>query len=59
MYVCTHRLVAVNGQPMKMIDDVTLPAVKAVSLDLSQGITLPATSFGFFVLADAKAAACF
>ena len=44
---------------MTTIDDVTLPAVKAVSLDLSQGITLAPASFGFFVLADAKAAACF
>ena len=41
-----------------MIDDVTLPDIKAVTLDLREGIRLPPLSFGFFVIADAEAQAC-
>ena len=52
------RFVAVNGKVLKMVDSSTLPTVKPVTQQLSKGITLPPLSFGFFVLPNARAAAC-
>ena len=52
------RKAALNGKTLEMIDDHTLPQLVPIQQSASQGIKLPALTFGFFVFADADAAAC-
>ncbi|XP_039635016.1 heparanase-like, partial [Perca fluviatilis] len=52
------RSVQLNGALLKMEDDQTLPDLSASRLPPSDRLQLPAFSLAFFVLTDAKAAAC-
>ncbi|XP_044029524.1 heparanase isoform X2 [Siniperca chuatsi] len=52
------RSVKLNGEVLKMVDDKTLPALKGSRLPPAERLQLPAYSLAFFVLADARAAAC-
>ena len=52
------RQVALNGKTLKVIDDHTLPQLVPVQQSASQGIKLPALTFGFFVFPEANAATC-
>ena len=57
-FMCNFRQVALNGKTLQLVDDHTLPELVPVQQSASQGIKLPALTFGFFVFPDAKAAAC-
>lgn len=50
--------VQLNGQTLKMVDDQTLPALTENPLHPGSSLGLPAFSYGFFVIRNAKAAAC-
>ncbi|XP_069557112.1 heparanase isoform X2 [Brachyistius frenatus] len=52
------RSVKLNGDALKMVDDKTLPALGGLRLPPSEHLQLPAFSLAFFVLVDARAAAC-
>nr|XP_033819728.1 heparanase isoform X2 [Geotrypetes seraphini] len=52
------RTVQLNGRVLKMVDDETLPTITEKSLSPRSFLSLPAFSYGFFVIRDAKAAAC-
>ncbi|XP_037609561.1 heparanase [Sebastes umbrosus] len=52
------RSVKLNGDVLKMVDDQTLPDLKAAPLPPSERLQLPAFSLAFFVFTDAAAAAC-
>ncbi|XP_035524163.1 heparanase [Morone saxatilis] len=52
------RSVKLNGELLKMVDDKTLPDLKGSRLRPAQHLQLPAYSLAFFVLTDARAAAC-
>ncbi|EDO42786.1 predicted protein [Nematostella vectensis] len=53
----TSGNVKLNGEVLEMIDDVTFPNLKPLSIPTGE-ITLPPLTFGFWVVPDAKAAAC-
>ncbi|XP_037385916.1 heparanase isoform X1 [Talpa occidentalis] len=50
--------VQLNGQTLKMVDDQTLPALTEKPLHPGSSLGLPAFSYGFFVIRNAKVAAC-
>eukprot|EP00064_Thunnus_orientalis_P022373 superscaffoldBa00007469_g22567 len=50
--------VKLNGQVLKMVDDKTLPDLKGIRLPAAEHLELPAYSLAFYVLTDARAAAC-
>ncbi|XP_069869257.1 heparanase isoform X1 [Dipodomys merriami] len=52
------RSVQLNGQTLKMVDDQTLPALTEKPLRPGSSLGLPAFSYGFFVIKNAKVAAC-
>ncbi|KAF6371833.1 heparanase [Rhinolophus ferrumequinum] len=52
------KSVQLNGQTLKMVDDQTLPALIENPLRPGSSLGLPAFSYGFFVIRNAKAAAC-
>lgn len=52
------RSVKLNGEVLKMVDDKTLPDFKGSRLPPAERLQLPAYSLAFFVLTDARAAAC-
>ncbi|XP_070781159.1 heparanase [Enoplosus armatus] len=52
------RAVTLNGDVLKMLDDETLPDFKGARLPPAERLQLPAYSLAFFVLTDARAAAC-
>ncbi|XP_006151458.1 heparanase isoform X1 [Tupaia chinensis] len=52
------KSVQLNGRTLKMVDDHTLPALTEKTLRPGSSLGLPAFSFGFFVIRNAKAAAC-
>lgn len=52
------KSVQLNGQTLKMMDDQTLPALIENPLRPGSSLGLPAFSYGFFVIRNAKAAAC-
>lgn len=52
------RSVQLNGQTLKMVDDQTLPALTEKPLRPGSSLGLPAFSYGFFVIRNAKVAAC-
>ncbi|XP_053453891.1 heparanase isoform X2 [Nycticebus coucang] len=52
------KSVQLNGQTLKMVDDQTLPALTEKPLRPGSSLGLPAFSYGFFVIRNAKAAAC-
>ncbi|XP_066893038.1 heparanase isoform X3 [Kogia breviceps] len=52
------KSVQLNGQTLKMVDDQTLPALTEKTLRPGSSLGLPALSYGFFVIRNAKVAAC-
>ncbi|KAG8504328.1 Heparanase [Galemys pyrenaicus] len=52
------QTVQLNGQTLKMVDDQTLPALTEKPLRPGSSLGLPAFSYGFFVIRNAKVAAC-
>ncbi|XP_049741824.1 heparanase [Elephas maximus indicus] len=52
------KSVLLNGQILKMVDDHTLPALTEKPLRPGSSLGLPAFSYGFFVIRNAKVAAC-
>ncbi|MBV94495.1 Heparanase, partial [Eschrichtius robustus] len=57
-YTVGLRSVQLNGQTLKMVDDQTLPALTEKPLRPGSSLGLPALSYGFFVIRNAKVAAC-
>ncbi|XP_015273404.1 PREDICTED: heparanase [Gekko japonicus] len=52
------RSVQLNGHVLKMLDDETLPTLMEKPLSPGTSLGLPAFSYGFFVIRNAKAIAC-
>ncbi|XP_044768620.1 heparanase isoform X3 [Neomonachus schauinslandi] len=52
------KSVQLNGQTLKMVDDHTLPALTEKALRPGSSLGLPAFSYGFFVIKNAKVTAC-
>ncbi|XP_051026607.1 heparanase [Acomys russatus] len=52
------KSVQLNGQTLKMVDDQTLPALTEKPLRPGSSLGMPAFSYGFFVIRNAKIAAC-
>ncbi|XP_048365964.1 heparanase [Sphaerodactylus townsendi] len=52
------RSVQLNGHILKMLDDETLPTLREKPLSPGSSLGLPAFSYGFFVIRNAKAMAC-
>ncbi|XP_041042096.1 heparanase isoform X2 [Carcharodon carcharias] len=50
--------VQLNGELLKMVDRKTLPTIKGKALQPGSPIILPAHSYAFYVVQDAKAPAC-
>ncbi|XP_047423483.1 heparanase isoform X2 [Sciurus carolinensis] len=52
------KTVELNGQTLKMLDEQTLPALTEKPLRPGSSLGLPPFSYGFFVIRNAKVAAC-
>lgn len=52
------REVQLNGRLLRMVDDETLPALHEMALAPGSMLGLPAFSYGFYVIRNAKAIAC-
>uniref|UniRef100_A0A8D0VCF8 Heparanase n=1 Tax=Sus scrofa TaxID=9823 RepID=A0A8D0VCF8_PIG len=52
------KSVQLNGQTLKMVNDQTLPALTEKPLRPGSALGLPPFSYGFFVIRNAKVAAC-
>ncbi|XP_076720605.1 heparanase isoform X1 [Callospermophilus lateralis] len=52
------KTVELNGQTLKMVDAQTLPALTEKPLRPGSSLGLPPFSYGFFVIRNAKVAAC-
>ncbi|XP_031452561.1 heparanase [Phasianus colchicus] len=52
------REVQLNGRLLQMVDDETLPALHEMTLAPGSMLGLPAFSYGFYVIRNAKAIAC-
>ncbi|NP_072127.1 heparanase precursor [Rattus norvegicus] len=52
------KSVQLNGQTLKMVDEQTLPALTEKPLPAGSSLSVPAFSYGFFVIRNAKIAAC-
>ncbi|XP_052054135.1 heparanase isoform X1 [Apodemus sylvaticus] len=52
------KSVQLNGQTLKMVDEQTLPALTEKPLPAGSSLNMPAFSYGFFVIRNAKIAAC-
>uniref|UniRef100_A0A8D1ZVA6 Heparanase n=1 Tax=Sus scrofa TaxID=9823 RepID=A0A8D1ZVA6_PIG len=52
------KSVQLNGQTLKMVNDQTLPALTEKPLQPGSALGLPPFSYGFFVIRNAKVAAC-
>uniref|UniRef100_A0A2K5PDK5 Heparanase n=1 Tax=Cebus imitator TaxID=2715852 RepID=A0A2K5PDK5_CEBIM len=52
------KSVQLNGQTLKMVDDQTLPPLMEKTLRPGSSLGLPAFSYSFFVIRNAKVAAC-
>ncbi|KFO38385.1 heparanase [Fukomys damarensis] len=52
------KSVRLNGETLRMVDDQTLPALTEKSLRPGSSLGLPAFSYGFFVIRNAKVTAC-
>uniref|UniRef100_A0A2K6GZC4 Heparanase n=1 Tax=Propithecus coquereli TaxID=379532 RepID=A0A2K6GZC4_PROCO len=52
------KSVQLNGQTLRMVDDQTLPTLTEKPLRPGSSLGLPAFSYGFFVIRNAKVAAC-
>lgn len=56
--ISSCRSVQLNGNVLKMLDDETLPTLREKPLSPGTSLGLPAFSYGFFVIQNAKAVAC-
>lgn len=52
------KSVQLNGETLKMVDDQTLPALTEKPLHPGSSLGMPAFSYGFFVIRNAKISAC-
>ncbi|XP_021066407.1 heparanase [Mus pahari] len=52
------KSVQLNGRTLKMVDEQTLPALTEKPLPAGSTLSVPAFSYGFFVIRNAKIAAC-
>uniref|UniRef100_A0A5F9CH73 Heparanase n=1 Tax=Oryctolagus cuniculus TaxID=9986 RepID=A0A5F9CH73_RABIT len=52
------KSVQLNGQTLRMVDDQTLPVLTEKPLRPGSSLGLPPFSYGFFVIRNAKVAAC-
>uniref|UniRef100_A0A8D0HD90 Heparanase n=1 Tax=Sphenodon punctatus TaxID=8508 RepID=A0A8D0HD90_SPHPU len=52
------RSIQLNGHLLKMLDDETLPSLDEKPLSPGRTLGLPAFSYGFYVIKNAKATAC-
>lgn len=55
---CLDREVQLNGHLLQMVDDETLPVLHEMALAPGSTLGLPAFSYGFYVIRNAKAIAC-
>ncbi|OXB55240.1 hypothetical protein ASZ78_001074 [Callipepla squamata] len=55
---CLGREVQLNGRLLQMVDDETLPTLHEMALAPGSTLGLPAFSYGFYVIRNAKAIAC-
>ena len=54
----TSQTVRLNGELLQLVDDTFLPNVEPKTITPPDEIILPAVSYGFFVIPDAKVDAC-
>lgn len=52
------RSIELNGRVLRMLDDETLPELTEKPLGPGSLLGLPAFSYGFYVIKNAKAIAC-
>lgn len=52
------RSIELNGRVLRMLDDETLPELMEKPLGPGSLLGLPAFSYGFYVIRNAKAIAC-
>ncbi|XP_072483091.1 inactive heparanase-2 isoform X2 [Notamacropus eugenii] len=57
---CTshHKSVQLNGQPLMMVDDGTLPDLKPRPLRAGRTLVIPPVTMGFYVVKNVNALAC-
>ncbi|XP_026968069.1 inactive heparanase-2 isoform X2 [Sagmatias obliquidens] len=57
---CTnhHKSVQLNGQPLVMVDDGTLPELKPRPLRAGRTLVIPPVTMGFYVVKNVNALAC-
>ena len=58
MCVYLHRSVLLNGEPLQMLDDESLPELRPRTLRAGRTIAMPPTSIGFYVIKNINAYAC-
>ena len=57
--VSSHcRSVQLNGQPLMMVDDGTLPELKPRPLRAGRTLVIPPVTMGFYVVKNVNALAC-
>lgn len=52
------RSVQLNGQPLTMVDDGTLPDLKPRPLRAGRTLVIPPVTMGFYVVKNVNALAC-
>lgn len=55
-YFCRH--VALNGKPLELLSDGSLPKIEPVTHYAGQPLVLPAYTYAFWVFPKANAKAC-
>lgn len=55
---CSHRSVQLNGQPLAMVDDGTLPELKPRPLRAGRTLVIPPLTMSFYVVKNVNALAC-
>ena len=58
VFLSLHRSIELNGHVLRMVDDTTLPELIEKPLGPGSILGLPAFSYGFYVIKNAKAIAC-
>lgn len=54
----SHRSVQLNGQPLAMVDDGTLPELKPRPLRAGRTLVIPPLTMSFYVVKNVNALAC-